>query len=666
MESLEPLIVAILKRLQGRGANGLELLSIYKTPEHERLWRTDARLHLAFARKLINQGHPTRGLEVAREGLDRHPQEQELKYLLALARTRGGDLRGAAACLTELNQSPGLTPHLLGEGLSLEGRIYKDRYIRSRDAAQKKKFASLSADSYRRAAALPGAGSFPMINAATMTFLAGDAELARVLAQEAIDRAQRERLERDRADDYWLLATLGEARFVLGDLIEAAAWYGPAVKNATAQGDVGSIGAMRHNALLLRDKVEVSEELLDLFHVHVGSVVAFAGHMIDRPERVTRDRLPPRFPSDPQLIREVEEEIKIYLGRLNATIGFCSAACGSDLLFAEQMIARRAELHIVLPFARADFCSTSVTFGLPGMSHWQSRFDAVLARVPPENLHFATTEPYLGAEILFDFVNRFTQGLAVTRAAQRGVPPQALVVLESGTMAGPGGTGYFLETWRRAERQSLVIDLRELRQRVLGEDVHPTPTPPASGTPEPPSTTGRQIKAMLFADVKDFSKLQEEDSPRFFQRFLAEVHGVLNGLPNPATFGNTWGDGLYLVFDEPTHCAEAALRLLERAEQVDWKAVGLGETSPIRIGLHAGPVYSGHDPIIGRTNYYGSHVTRAARIEPVTIPGCAFVSEQFAALLAIDPARDYVCEYIGVEPLAKEYDRCPLYRLARR
>ena len=54
----------------------------------------------------------------------------------------------------------------------------------------------------------------------------------------------------------------------------------------------------------------------------------------------------------------------------------------------------------------------------------------------------------------------------------------------------------------------------------------------------------------------------------------------------------------------------------------------------------AGPVYSGHDPIIGKMNYYGSHVNRAARIEPVTIPGCAFLSEQFAALLAIDPARD--------------------------
>jgi class 3 adenylate cyclase len=67
--------------------------------------------------------------------------------------------------------------------------------------------------------------------------------------------------------------------------------------------------------------------------------------------------------------------------------------------------------------------------------------------------------------------------------------------------------------------------------------------------------------------------------------------------------------------------------------------------------------------VLGRDNYFGSHVSRAARIEPVTAPGCAFVSEQFAAALALTPDHDFVCEYLGLQPLAKEYDVCPLYRL---
>jgi hypothetical protein len=63
---------------------------------------------------------------------------------------------------------------------------------------------------------------------------------------------------------------------------------------------------------------------------------------------------------------------------------------------------------------------------------------------------------------------------------------------------------------------------------------------------------------------------------------------------------------------------------------------------------------------------YQAHVTRTARIEPVTIPGSIFVSEQFAALLAIKSDNPFVCEFVGVEDLAKGFDRCPLYRLGRR
>jgi class 3 adenylate cyclase len=113
-------------------------------------------------------------------------------------------------------------------------------------------------------------------------------------------------------------------------------------------------------------------------------------------------------------------------------------------------------------------------------------------------------------------------------------------------------------------------------------------------------------------------------------------------------------------------CAQAAVQLLERAEQFNWGPLGRETSTPVRIGVHAGPVFSCFDPIIGRTNYFGSHVNRAARIEPVTMPGCAFASEQFAALLEVEARQDFVCEYVGVEELAKHYDRCPLYRLARR
>ena len=61
--------------------------------------------------------------------------------------------------------------------------------------------------------------------------------------------------------------------------------------------------------------------------------------------------------------------------------------------------------------------------------------------------------------------------------------------------------------------------------------------------------------------------------------------------------------------------------------------LGLPTDTTIRIGLHAGPVYPQWDQLIGRVNYFGTHVNRAARIEPKTPPGCVYTSEQFAALV---------------------------------
>jgi hypothetical protein len=38
------------------------------------------------------------------------------------------------------------------------------------------------------------------------------------------------------------------------------------------------------------------------------------------------------------------------------------------------------------------------------------------------------------------------------------------------------------------------------------------------------------------------------------------------------------------------------------------------------IALHAGPVYEFNDPVTGSRSYGGTHVSRAARIEPIIPP----------------------------------------------
>ncbi|HEX5271860.1 MAG TPA: adenylate/guanylate cyclase domain-containing protein [Gemmataceae bacterium] len=657
-------IQPILARLARPGAKAAELLPLYQAENHAQLWKADPSLHRAFTRKLITQGHPTRAFELAREGLVVHPDDPELRYLVALAMARGGNIPGAEKHLAGLLATPRLDPALHVDAVSLRGRLAKDRFERTGDPERRRKYAAQSAENYLTASRLPGAGLFPLINAATMSLLAGDDAQSKTLAGRVVEQGKKELEQPGRAEDYWLLATTGEAYFLLGNLPEARTHYGRAVAVARAKHALGDVAAMRRNAHLIREQLQVSDELLRLFAV--GRVVVFAGHMIDHPERATRDGLAPRFPADPELIRVVSAAIQAELDRLNVTIGVCSVSCGSDILFAEHVLAMGAELHVVLPYVLNDFYATNVDFGLTGheWKQWRTRCDAVLDRATEK--HLATPERHLGDDVLAEFSSRFTQGLAVLRAAQRGVVPHALVVHDPGSEKRPGGTTDLLEQWTGRGLPGTTIDLRALRDEVCGP-AEPVAVPARPAGPPPQGIIKRELKSMIFADVHNFSTLSDPLLPQFFLEFLGGVGKVLRSLPAGPLTSNTWGDGLYLVFERPGDCAEAALRILQCSEGMPWEKLGLGKESPLRVGIHTGPVYPGVDPIIERPTYFGSQVTRAARIEPVTMLGCAFASEQFAALLAVESGANYVCEYIGVEQLAKKYpDPCPLYRLERR
>ncbi len=94
--------------------------------------------------------------------------------------------------------------------------------------------------------------------------------------------------------------------------------------------------------------------------------------------------------------------------------------------------------------------------------------------------------------------------------------------------------------------------------------------------------------------------------------------------------------------------------------------MGLPPETNIRIGLHTGPVYSATDPIIKQQNFYGTHVNRAARIEPITTPGSVFISEQAASILTLKNSDEFICGYLGSLDLAKKYGTGVIYRLRRK
>ncbi len=65
-------------------------------------------------------------------------------------------------------------------------------------------------------------------------------------------------------------------------------------------------------------------------------------------------------------------------------------------------------------------------------------------------------------------------------------------------------------------------------------------------------------------------------------------------------------------------------------------------------------------------NYTGVHTSRAARIEPITPPGCVYCSQAFAALSETLGAATYSCNYVGNVELAKAYGLQPVYHVRWR
>jgi len=174
-----------------------------------------------------------------------------------------------------------------------------------------------------------------------------------------------------------------------------------------------------------------------------------------------------------------------------------------------------------------------------------------------------------------------------------------------------------------------------------------------------------EIVGLLFADAKDFSRLTEPEIPLFVEHFLGTVADVIRRAPLAPLQVNTWGDGLYLVFDSVASTGAFALELVDAVRAIDWRARGFTNDINVRIGLHAGPAYVCIDPVTQRRNYIGAHVSRAARIEPIAPPGEVYASDAFAALARTDQVDAFRCTYVGQTPLAKGYGTFPTYVVRR-
>jgi class 3 adenylate cyclase len=504
------------------------------------------------------------------------------------------------------------------------------------------------------------------IDAAVTSWLLGDHDGARDLARRVRDRVSNAETDLTLSPEerYQLLATVAEAHLLLGEVQDALASFAWA---STLEGiHYGStVAALKQLALLQEGGLDVPGAVLDI--IRPPTVVVFTGHALDRPGEG------PHFP--PELEGAVRAEIARSLDELGAQVGYSTAACGSDLLFIEAMLERGAEVNVVMPYAIDDFIAENVRYG---GSRWEMRFRNALKLA--NTVTYATEERFLGHGMLYRFANQCLHGLATLRANFLRTAPYLLAVWDMMPGSLVGGAADFIDQWEDIARLR-IIDLDGLLQQhpeLAGDSMPALPELDAEdleGRDE-----GRVIRSMMFCDIAGYSRLKEEHTPVFLD-FLKIISEGMAGLDHQPLAINTWGDAIFAVMDKATPMAEYAQTLQEMVLKADeMLADRLPHPLSLRISLHAGPVFQAIDPICGRPNFYGSHINRAARLEPVTVIGHVYATQQFVAVLTAeqsalrseaqnrgeDFAERFVCEYVGVLSLAKDFGKQTVYHLRRR
>ena len=608
--------------------------------------------------RTLRAGEPLLAYDVISTGLGHWPKNVRLRQLQGLALARSHATERANHVLTRLYEDGKIN----GETLGILARTHKDLSALAVTAPKRQvelgKAHDFYIEGYKRAVSSKKRGwrddaLYNGINAATTALFTRKGPLARRLAGE-VHQICTENLKRKKGE-YWTVATLGEAALILGKFDEAQERYSEAGELGKGKyGDLSSTRGQARNLLVFLGK---DPNLFD-HCFHVPKVAVFAGHMVDQPGR---DR--PRFPQSMQ--KKVGKEIARSLERLDARIGFSSAACGGDILFLEEMITRGGEINVILPFEKEAFCKTSVDI-IPG-ADWKRQFNRVLQRT--KSVVTASDRRSSGNNVAYQYTNLLQHGLAILRARMLDTEVVPLALWDGQPGDGPWGTASFVEHWRSKGLEPDIIDVAGLLDgktttRDRREQDQSASKNQNQGIKSP--ELQQEIKAILFADVVGYSRIQDEEISGFVEHFMGMVAEIIHSFSVKPLTQNTWGDAVYFVFKTPEDAGAFGLELQDRVRKTNWKEKGLPEGLDLRVSLHAGPLYLCEDPVSQKHVYMGSHVNRAARIEPITPPGQVYASEAFAALAAVQEAKGFALDYVGRVPLPKKSGIVPLYVVRRR
>lgn len=645
----------LLQRLESTAAIPLaELRDLWRQCKSSPV-RGPAEVPLRLGERMLKQGEAILAYDVLSAGLgalepglgatgNLGPLRVRMSQLLALALAQSGASERSKGILLQLCEQGFATPETLG----LLGRVYKDLAGKEASPAGRNQCLEQSFQSYfagfekaDAAARLQGkdsdAGdaSYCGINAAAVQVLRNRAAEARILAgrvkQICLDRSRQVEAGGGRID-YWLAATLAEAALIGGNYAEAEVAYRAAT--ALVQGNWRELCSTRRQARLLAAPLGLAPGLVERLFPIISIAVFAAPAMA----RLAADGAMSEWE------HRQKAELKQRLAEAGVVCGYASALSPADLLFVETMLETEREINVVLPGPR-QVCRR-VFEASPA---WAARFDRLLSQV---RLVTEDTQPScLDETVNRAFARLRALGAGRLRAQRLDVPVHVWAMADARSLAARHDAPPVVPSFA-----SLACPYETIQEQPGLSLAGPARSPDGALPGE-----HHAIRAMLFGDVKGYSKLSDVELLRFARVFMQRVADVLGRHSARILSRRTAGDGLFLVFADLEAASAVALELRAMVANARWDECGLPPNLGIRISLDAGPVYAFADPVTQHAEVCGAYVNRAARIEPITPPNEVYASEAFASLSVAAGGTAFRFDYVGQTELPKGFGLTPLY-----
>jgi hypothetical protein len=469
---------------------------------------------------------------------------------------------------------------------TVRARLLKD-LATQRTGDERRRLFEEAAEAYRRAFEIRP-GSYPLINAATLSLLAEDVEKSRRLAGQVLARIKEEPDEPE--TPYWRSATVAEALLLLGRESEAGAALAAAIALAPRAWE-DHASTLRQFALILAAQGG-DATWLDVYRPPRS--LHFGGHMSFDSRVVRREHLD-------QTIAAILEEERIGFG-------YGALAAGADILIAEALVARGAELHAVLPATVEVFASLSVD---PFGGSWRRRFDALIEKAETVRTGRPGTE--LPGPQTIAVADEVAMGAAVMNALRLESEAVQLLVVDGGGASSGQASARARAIWAMSERRQRLLEAP--REAMVTSDL-------PQGIKE---TRGRSLAiiAILTGQTAADEVLEQE---------LRAIRQAIADTPEPLVAPYWTGERVLLADERLEGAAELALLLARKGYRVGADFVAVAPIiDAFSGGLRLGPSASGA-------------ADAAASSAPC---GSACVTGDFAAALAARGRSSIRSELVG-------------------